>query len=174
MRRPLLFAALAVASALVAAPPAHAGGFATVGLSSTPAGVAPGQPWTVDITVLQHGRTPLEGITPRVRIESDGAREEFAARPTPKTGVYRVEVVFPAGGTWRYEVLDGFTDAMPHTFPAVRIGGAAPAAATTAPGGGIVTGWLWGAGAVLLLVAAVLLLDRRRHPPVRGRAPEPA
>ena len=41
---------------------AFGGGWATVGMSSTPAGAKPGEPWVVDMTILQHGRTPLEGV----------------------------------------------------------------------------------------------------------------
>src|SRR5918998_1502491 len=74
---------------LVAAPPAPGGGFATVGMSSTPAGVAPGQPWTVDVTVLAHGRTPVEGMPATVRIRSGATVKEFATRETAKPGVYR-------------------------------------------------------------------------------------
>ena len=180
MRRRLLsLFPLCLLAALVAAPAALGGGFATVGLSSTPAGVAPGDPWNVEITVLQHGRTPLDDLVPRVRIHSGDATREFKAVPAGKPGVYRAEVVFPAAGSWTYEVLDGFIDAQPHTFPAVEIGGAgspaAPAATAAPPAtapeprdGGIAAGWLWGAGAAALLALAVLALDRRR------RSPEPA
>ena len=170
MRRSLSLIPLALLLALAAAPPAHAGGFATVGLSSTPDGVAAGTPWTVDITVLAHGRTPLEGIAPKVRIDSDGAPQQFVAKPTGKAGVYRAEVVFPTAGRWSYEVLDGYVNEV-HTFPAVDVGaGSAPAAETG--GGGIAAGWLWGAGAALLLAVAVLGLDRRRRGP--EYTPEPA
>ena len=177
MRRLLLLVPIALALVL----PAHAaaGGFATVGLSSTPDGLAAGQPWRVDITVLQHGRTPLEGITPRVRIGTGERQRDFVAEPTGKRGVYRAEVVFPSGGRWDYVVLDGFIDAV-HTFPAVEIRAADGAAAAGADrgdgGGGIAAGWLWGAGAALVLAAGLLLLDRRRRQPraATGGAPEPA
>ena len=186
MRRSLLLIPLALLLALAAAPAALGGGFATVGLSSTPDGIAPGQPWKVDITVLQHGRTPLQGLTPKVRIHSGGTTREFVAKPTGTPGVYRAEVVFPKAGRWDYEVLDGFINETPHTFPAVEIGAGAPAApaATAAPpapapaadsGGGIAAGWLWGAGAALLLALAVLGLDRRRRAPeAMPQTPEPA
>jgi YtkA-like len=164
VRRSLL---LTVLLALLAAPSALAGGWATVGLDSTPAGVEPGKPWNVDITVLQHGRTPLTGITPMVSIESGGVSKQFIAEPTGEPGVYRASVVFPSAGTWSYEVHDGFID-VPHTFPAVEI--SAPAA----PESGIATGWLWGAGAALVLALALLGLDRRRRPATLPHAPEPA
>lgn len=170
VRRSLISFPLVLALLLLAPALASAGGFATAGLSSTPAGVAPGQPWKVDITVLQHGRTPLDGLTPRVQISSGDAAREFAAKPTGKPGVYRAEVVFPRAGRWDYRVLDGFNDGMAHTFPAVRIGdGAAPASTpATADDGGIEAGWLWGAGLTLLLALVVLLAGRER------RRPEPA
>ena len=182
MRRSLLVFPFALALVLLgpAVGTAGAGGFATAGLSSTPDGIAPGKPWKVDITVLQHGRTPLEGVTPRVRISSGSTTREFAAKPTGKPGVYRAEVVFPKAGNWEYVVLDGFNDQLPHTFPAVRIGDGAtsPAAPSPAPApasapapddGGIAAGWLWGAGAALLLALAVLAADRLR----RRTAPAP-
>ena len=160
MRRSLLYCSSCSSSRSLMPAAAGAGGFATAGLSSTPEGVAPGQPWKVDITVLQHGRTPLDGLQPRVRIRSGDTTREFAAAPTGKTGVYRAEVVFPTAGRWDYEVLDGFIDEMPHTFPAVQIGGdgAVPAAAAQSPAarrrppaddGGIAAGWLLAAGAAL-------------------------
>jgi hypothetical protein len=170
VRRSLLPIPLALLLALVAAPPALGGGFATAGVSSTPDGLAPGEPWQVDITVLQHGRTPLDGLTPAVRIRSGETTREFTAEPAGRPGVYHAEVVFPAAGRWSYEVLDGFINERPHTFPAVEIGGSpvAPAA------GGIAAGWLWGAGAALLLALAVLGLDRRRGAGALPRSPEPA
>ena len=170
MRRSPLLVPLALLLALLVAPPALAGGWATVGLDSTPAGVAAGDSWDVDITVLQHGRTALAGLTPIVRIRSGEEIEEFTARPTAKPGVYRASVVFPTGGRWRYEVLDGFRSEVPHTFPPVDIAGDGAAGAT---GGGIADGWLWGAGAAALLALAVLGIDRRRRAPA-PRTPEPA
>jgi hypothetical protein len=159
VRRSLLPIAIALLLGLVAAPPAVGGGWATAGLSSMPDGVAPGEPWNVEITVLQHGRTPLDGLAPTVRIRSGDTMRSFPAEPAGRAGVYRAEVVFPAAGRWRYEVLDGFNNDRPHTYPAVEIGDS-PAATDS---GGIAAGWLWGAGAALLLALAVLGVDRRRR-----------
>jgi hypothetical protein len=152
--------------ALVAPAAASGGGFATVGLSSMPTGIAPGQPWNVDITVLAHGRTPVEGMPATVRIRSGDAVREFPTKETDKPGVYRASVVFPAAGVWDYEVVDGYTQ-QAHAFPAVNVSGEPVSAAAQAPdtGSGIAVGWLWGAGAALLLALAVLAFDRRhRHP----------
>jgi hypothetical protein len=163
VRRVLI--ALPLALVLLIAPAAYAGGWATVGLSSTPAGTEPGTPWPVEITVLQHGVTPLEGVEPAVIITSGDARETFAATPTGKPGVYRAKVVFPTSGRWSYAVDDGFISERPHTFPAVQIGAetSAPAAETGGDGDGPSAGWLVPGVALLLAAAALLARDRRRH-----------
>jgi hypothetical protein len=155
--------------ALIVSPAALGGGFATVGLSSTPTGVSPGQPWNVDITVLAHGRTPVEGAPAVVRIRSGDAVKEFPTTETSKPGVYRASVVFPAAGVWDYEVVDGYTQQV-HAFPAVDVAGEPVSAVVQAPdtGDGIAAGWLWGAGAALLLALAVLAFDRRRRHPARS------
>ena len=161
MRRVLI--ALPLALVLLVAPAAHAGGWATVGLSSTPAGTEPGTPWPVEITVLQHGVTPLEGVEPAVIITSGDARETFPATPTGKPGVYRAEVVFPTAGRWSYAVDDGFISERVHTFPAVQIDAGTSAPATGGDGGGPSAGWLIPGVALLLAAAALLARDRRRH-----------
>jgi YtkA-like len=116
----ILLAAIAAALAVPAG--ATAGGWATVGFDPPPAGQAPGEPWQVDLTILQHGVTPLEGVKPRVIVaRADGGGERaFPARATEKPGVYRATVVFASAGTWSYRVDDGF--AAVHTYPPVRIG----------------------------------------------------
>lgn len=133
MRRSFLV--IAAASALALAGTAAAGGWATVQLSSTPRGLSAGEPWVVDITVLQHGRTPLDGLKPTLtirkspRITSGVAKgrpttRTFLARPTGSPGVYRARVVFPSAGTWSYEVFDGFVrygGAQTHRYAPVKI-----------------------------------------------------
>ena len=132
MRRTTLVPALALAAALTAPGMSLAGGFATVGLSSLPDDARPGEAWVVDLTVLQHGRTPLEGVDPAMIIEPTdrGAATRFDAEPTGTPGVYRAEVVFPEAGEWSYAADDGF--AAVHQLGTVTIGAgsdAAPAAA---------------------------------------------
>jgi hypothetical protein len=133
VRRALIVIA---AAALVCASTALAGGWATVRLSSTPKSLSAGEPWVVDITVLQHGLAtqPLCCLKPTVTIRRiTGNRSvsatlvesrTFKARPTSRVGRYRARVVFPRAGTWRYEVYDGFTQyggARTHTFAPVKI-----------------------------------------------------
>ena len=121
MRR--LRIAVAVAASLVTAGVAGAGGWATAGLAPPPDEISAGDTWNAQVTILQHGRTPLSGVEPTVTIrnEKTGEAKTFPAKPTKKTGVYEAHVVFPAGGTWTYEVWDGFTQT--HTFGEVVIGG---------------------------------------------------
>ena len=154
MRRVLL----ALSIRLVLAPPAHAGGWATVELDSTPTG----KRWDVNVTVLQHGRTPLAGVTPRIEIRNGTQTKGFDATPTRKKGVYHAAVTFPSDGRWTYVVYDGFIANQQHTFPPVTIGQqAAPATAGDGP-----RWWLAAGGLALIFVAALILVPKRRaHQP---------
>jgi hypothetical protein len=155
-----LLVALALA-ALAVPMSAAAGGWATVQLSSLPGGTDSGGTWTPELTVLQHGVTPLEGIMPVVRITGpDGQAEQFAAEPTGTPGHYRAEVVFPSSGQWRWEIWDGFSQT--HTYSPVTIGPGDGSGFPAAPVAGAALAALGLAG--LALVAA-----RRRRP-----SPEPA
>jgi hypothetical protein len=144
---------------------ASAGGFATVGLSPLPDGTAPGAPWHVTLTILQHGRTPLPGLSPVIRIRSGTTTRTFAARTARRPGVYTADVVFPAAGTWRYAIDDGFSQT--HDFAPATIGPAAEPA-RAAPGGANV-GAAFAAAAIAGLLAALLAAALMRR-----RAPDPA
>ncbi|HMJ95408.1 MAG TPA: hypothetical protein VK486_06125 [Thermoleophilaceae bacterium] len=165
MNRFTLVTVTALAVALLAPATTLAGGWATVGLSSLPDGAQPGEAWVVDLTVLQHGRTPLEGIAPRVLLRaSDGAEKHFVAKPTQRAGVYRARVVFPSAGRFTYLVDDDFSQV--HELGTVRVGAGGQAAAAVATKGtdGITLagalGIALGAGLLAALFNAVL---RRRH-----------
>lgn len=122
MIRITLVAATALAALLIAPATTLGGGWATVGLSSLPDGAQPGEAWVVDLTVLQHGRTPLEGVEPRVLIQGagDGGEKAFVARPTERAGVYRARVVFPSDGRFTYSVDDDFSQV--HELGSVQVG----------------------------------------------------
>jgi hypothetical protein len=154
---------LVLAVACIAVPAASAGGWATVGLSSLPpSGLDANQAWPVDITVLQHGQTPLAGVTPIVRVRDGGGSVvgTFTGTPTGKTGVYHAVVRFPGEGSYSYEVYDGFTQyggARTHTFQPVQVG----------PAGGSFPLWELGLALALAggLAAATVAYRRRRHEP---------
>ena len=152
-----------VAVACTIAPAAAAGGWATVQLSAVPTdGTDAGTSLPIDITVLQHGMTPLEGVTPVFRIRDGGGDlvATYRGTPTKEPGVYHVDVSFPEEGTYRYSIYDGFETyggARVHQYPPVRIG----------PGGGgsfpylpVIVG-----GSLLLGLAAVLVWAVRRLRP---------
>jgi hypothetical protein len=159
---------LVLAVSLVAVPAAGAGGWATVGLSSLPpSGLEPNEAWPVDVTVLQHGQTPVAGLTPVVRVRDDGGKVvgTFTGTATDAKGVSHAVVRFPGEGTYSYEVYDGFTTyggARTHTFKPVAIG---------VGDGGLPYGWLALAlGAAGAIAAGTVIALRRRTPdpePVR-------
>jgi hypothetical protein len=117
MKKLLLAFALVALAAPAGAP---AGGWATAGLSPPPDEVGAGDTWNAQITVLQHGRTPLAGVEPVVTIKNGSSDKAFPAKPTDKPGIYLAKVVFPSDGKWSYVVDDGFGQT--HTFAPVSIG----------------------------------------------------
>ena len=163
---------LAITALLVLPAGAAAGGFATVGLSSTPDGLAPGAPWNVELEILQHGRTPLEHLSPAVTITSGDVTRTFAATPAGRAGFYRASVTFPHAGSWTYVVDDGFTAR--HPYPAVAIGssnGDATARSRPTDGGegGLALDRIGLAGLAGLAVAGcALLLPRVRRRRANG------
>ncbi len=186
MRRILIAAVLV--GALVQAGIASAGCMATVGLAPPPEGIEPGTVWSAEMTVLQHGRNALPNTKtarPELTIVNSqtGERKTFVARGTKNLEVFVAEVVFPAAGSWRYEVYDDFSSmdgqpvpcAQTHSFAAVTIGGpsggapAGPASAdpvaTSAPADGSFPVWPVAGGVLAALTAVALslaLLRRRR------------
>jgi hypothetical protein len=119
-----------IVAVLVLPAAASAGGWATVGLSSTPDGLKPGATWNVELQILQHGRTPLDDVHPTITISSGATSRTFTTRPTGRPGTYRASVEFPRAGTWSYAIADGFTAT--HSYPPVQIGAtsAGPAASS--------------------------------------------
>jgi hypothetical protein len=164
-------AALVAAAGLLGLPAAAAaGGWATVSLNSTPDGLGPGDRWDVEMTILQHGRTPLDGVEPSITLTNGATGETVyaAAKPAGRPGVYTARAAFPDAGRWTYAVDDGFSRV--HDYPAVTIGDAAGAPGAAGGGG---DGFPWTALLVSLLAglaAAGLttVLRRRRDRPALG------
>jgi hypothetical protein len=153
-----LLLGLAVAGLLLPAT-ALGGGFATVQLSSLPAGTNAGGTWTPTLTILRHGVTPLDGLRPAVRIiDATGEITTFAAKPVGAPGTYVAEVTFPSAGTWRYEIWDGFSQT--HTYSPVTIGDGGDASFPTVP---VTAGLL----AAMALAGALLVALRKRRPGAR-------
>ena len=157
MRHLIALSVLAIALALSGA--AGAGGWATVGMSPLPDGVDSGETWKTEITVLQHGRTPLDGLSPTLTISGQGGARTVTATPSGETGVYEASVVFPEAGRWSVVVDSGFGDSR-LTYGPVTIGtapGGTPGSFPTLPAAAV-------AAALVLVAAGVLGVRRLRRP----------
>ena len=153
-----LLLTLAAVGALAVAGTASAGGWATAGVSPPPDDPTAGSTWEAKITVLQHGQTPLVGISPTISlIGKGGKRETFSTKPTDEPGVYLAKVKFPAAGSWSYEVDDGFTSV--HTFAPVTVG------EPLSGGGRTWAPFALGLALALALAGAAFALVRRRPAP---------
>jgi hypothetical protein len=160
MRKLLAAGVTLVALAVVA--PALGGGFATVGVSPAPPDEA-GAVWKVRLNIKQHGRTPLDGVSPSIIVSNDdGKTETFAATPTGEPGIYAAEVVFPTAGTYSYRIDDGFSQV--HSFKPIEIvGDVGGSSFPTVP---VIVSVV----VALAIGASLVLLARRRQP---GSAPAP-
>lgn len=168
-------AALALLAALLAGLLATAGvlagGWAVISVEPLPDGIQPGQPFSIQFTVLQHGQTPMVGLDPGPTVQFTGANGEkltFDAAGQPDPGVYRAEVTLPAAGEWDWSV-QAFT--VVQAMPPLQLEAAGAANAAAAPGllletPALIAGLML-AGAVLLLGSAVYLYRK----PARQLAP---
>jgi hypothetical protein len=159
MRSLIALATLAIALGAVGT--AAAGGWATVGMAPLPDGTEAGGTWNPEITILQHGRTPLDGLSPTVTISDEGGGvREFIATPTGKSGVYEASVLFPDEGSWSVVVDSGFGDSR-LTYGPVTIEDGSPAGGNgrSLPTTGIAAFAI----ALGLLAAAVLGVRRFRR-----------
>jgi hypothetical protein len=160
MRKTLIVLTLGVA--LASAGAASAGGWATAGLAPPPNDIAAGETWKAELTILQHGRTPLDGVRPEVIISDGKTKIPFAAKPTGEPGKYVANVKFPSGGEWRYAVNDGFGGT--HTFAPFDVAGGGGGGAS---GVGLIE-TLAGVAAALILAVVVALFIRRQRPAPRA------
>jgi hypothetical protein len=158
-----LLLTLAAVGALAVAGTASAGGWATAGVSPPPDDPTAGSTWEAKITILQHGQTPLVGISPTISLVGDGGkRETFPATPTDEPGVYLAAVKFPAAGSWSYEVNDDFSQT--HTFGAISVGAGSSGSGFDLPSLPITAGILLALGAAIALVLGMRRVRPRPAP----------
>lgn len=148
---------------------ARAGGWSVVVLDEESAligvdrPVGAGAPFTIGFTVLQHGKTPVDGITPRITLTSGaGERVTVFAEAEGGPGHYIATITLPAAGVWEWEV-EAFGPIA--TMAPITVAAPAPAPAPAVPAAALA---LWGALATLaigLLAAALLALRARRPAP---------
>jgi hypothetical protein len=95
----------ALAATLVLGAPVSAGGAATVRILDPIAPAVAGQPWALDLEILQHGMTPIDWEQVSL-IGHKGASGEVVAgngHPAGDVGRYLLVVTFPSAGDWTFE-----------------------------------------------------------------------
>jgi hypothetical protein len=103
--------------------PALAGGWSVVTLDSTPADVQAEAPFQIGFTVLQHGKTPMQGLEPVIRFwQNESAARgvgltmvslakpsidtlvTFTAQEAGEAGHYVATMTLPSAGVWQWEI----------------------------------------------------------------------
>jgi hypothetical protein len=104
---------LATALLLLAlVPGVLAGGWAVITLDEPPGEIHAGEPWRMDFTVLQHGKTPVHDLDANSPIEpllvaenpQTGQRIEVMAERLKEPGRFTIEVTFPSEGAWEWTI----------------------------------------------------------------------
>lgn len=143
--------------------PVFSGGWAVITLDELPTNVVANEPVTVGFTVLQHGRTPLDGLHPTItaNLYKD---QQFVidAEAGDKPGYYTATLTFPKDGEWRWSI-QAFTMDQPMPMLSVAPAGSVvsnPAAAKTES---VISPWMLVGGLSLAVgvVAAVIAFRRR-------------
>lgn len=95
--------------ALLITIPVFAGGWAVITLDELPINVTAGEEITIGFTVLQHGKTPMSGLTPTI-IANLYTDEQFkvTAKEEGKPGHYTATLTFPKEGEWSW-MIEAFT-----------------------------------------------------------------
>jgi cytochrome c2 len=116
----------------LASSPADAGGWAVVTLDSLPREVVAGQAFTIGFVVRQHGQTLLDGLSPKIQANRNGAFETatFIARGEGGKGHYMASLMLPSEGEWKWKI-DAFGYAQP--MPALNVSASTAAPAPVKP-----------------------------------------
>ncbi|HCB00989.1 MAG TPA: hypothetical protein DEP19_01280, partial [Anaerolineae bacterium] len=85
--------------------PVFAGGWAVITLDELPTNVTAGEEFTIGFTVLQHGKTPMTGLTPIITANLY-KEEQFTvtAREEGEPGHYTATLTFPKEGDWNWTI----------------------------------------------------------------------
>lgn len=110
---------LALLLSAVLAIPAFAGGWAVITLDELPKEVVAGEPFKVGFMVLQHGKTPLPGLSPTITANLYKDTEFVViAEPEGKPGHYTATLTFPKEGDWQWSIQ---AFAMDQTMPMLSV-----------------------------------------------------
>jgi hypothetical protein len=91
--------------ALILTIPVFAGGWAVITLDELPTNVVAGEEFTVGFTVLQHGKTPMTGLTPIITGYLDKDTEfKVIAKEEGEPGHYTASLTIPKEGEWNWMI----------------------------------------------------------------------
>jgi hypothetical protein len=94
---------------IMAAPAATAGGWAITSMDELPGEFQAGETYQLGYTILQHGKTPVDGAETDItaRNPATGETLRFVGQADGQPGHYVAEVTFPEGGSWTWSVTQG-------------------------------------------------------------------
>jgi hypothetical protein len=172
MSRHALDSLIALVLALVLAPAAAAkGGWAIVTVDQLPGEVHAGETVRLGFMVRQHGLTPINQVKPYVQAYNSESGETVRAYAVQEgeVGHFVVEIVFPAAGTWEWEIapvpFEGTQLEPLSVLPASLPQTAASPDPAVAFGASNLRVWLrWSGIALLLGAGALAALGRRGSP----------
>lgn len=119
---------VALLLSLIFVVPAYAGGWAVIALDELPSNVVAGEPLKIGFTVLQHGKTPMSGLTPTITANRDKeAQFVVNAEPEGESGHYTATLNFPKEGEWQWSIQ---AFAMDQPMPTLSVTPALDAAAS--------------------------------------------
>jgi hypothetical protein len=107
--------ALSILLAFMFTVPAFAGGWATLTLDEYPTDVVAGEEFQIGFTILQHGVTPVRGITPIISGQLTGAKESISVMAVEEgePGHYVASLNFPKAGEWSWKIDSFGVQVMP-------------------------------------------------------------
>jgi hypothetical protein len=158
---------LALILALIFTLPVFAGGWAVIVLDELPTDVVAGKPLTVGFTVLQHGRTPMDGLEPKI-IANLYKEQEFVAiaKADGRPGHYTAALTFPKEGEWRWSIQAFWMDQLMPTLSvsAPGVGAVSEPVTKTEPvqGSGITAIWIVRTLAFGIGLVGLFLVFQRR------------
>jgi hypothetical protein len=154
MRHRLLALPLSVLVSLALASTALAGGWAQVNVTNGPIDPVAGEPTTIELSVLQHGVTPVSW--PRLTVIATDAASGTVIRAEAEAkgpeGSYTASLTLPSAGDWTltFQSADLVMEGSFALTAIAAVAAAAPAAAATSASG-------FDAMPLVLLVLAVFL-----------------
>ena len=150
---------------LLLAATAHAGGWVVITLDALPGHVRAGETIHLGFMVRQHGKRPIDGVSPALTAThtETGETVRAEARQAGPTGHFEVDVTFPVAGTWEWQIAAPPFFQQTQLEPLTVLPAAAAAASTTLIAAGTRSLLRWG-GLLLLALAALLTLLAQRPP----------